>query len=98
MSLTSLIIGIIVFGMIIDAAISKVRNGRVNLSREWYLILGLALAVPSMGATLALFREFQTPNPSVQTFSLPLTLCFALGCYLILRFCMTKGGKVLFQK
>ena len=89
----SLIIGIILFGMIVDAAISKARYGKVNLSRGWYLILGLALAVPLMGQPLLLFREFQNPNPNAQTLSLPLTLCFAFGCYLILRFCMTKRGK-----
>ncbi len=93
MTLFGLIIGIILFGMVADGAISKARNGRVNLSRGWYLILGLALVIPTIGAPFALIEEMQNPNPNVQTFSLPLAFCFALGCYLIVRFLLTKGTK-----
>jgi phosphotransferase system glucose/maltose/N-acetylglucosamine-specific IIC component len=93
MALFGIIIGIIFFGMITDAAISKARKGRVVLSRGWYLILGLALALPSVGSPLALIQELKNPNPNVQTLSLPLTICFAIGCYLILRFFMTKKSK-----
>jgi hypothetical protein len=88
-----LIIGIILFGMVIDATISKARKGKVNLSRGWYLILGLPLTLLSMGAPLALLHELRNPNPNIQTFSISLTVCFALGCYLILRFFIAKRTK-----
>lgn len=93
MALFGIIIGIILFGMVTDAAVSKARKGKVVLSRGWYLILGLALALPSMGSPLALIRELRNPNPNVQTFAMPLTICFALGCYLILRFLMIKKSE-----
>ena len=93
MALFGIIIGIILFGMVADAAISKARKGKVVLSRGWYLILGLTLALPSMGSPLALIQELKNPNPNIQTFSLPLAICFVLGCYLILRFVMSRKSK-----
>jgi len=93
MALFGLIIGIILFGIVIDATISKARKGKVNLSRGWYLILGLPLTLLSMGAPPALLHELRNPNPNEQTFSIPLTICFALGCYLILRFFIAKRTK-----
>ena len=93
MVLFGIIIGMILLGMSADAAISKSRNGKVVLSRGWYLILGLALVVPSLGAPVALLQELNNPNPNVQTFSATLTVCFLLGFYLILRFFSTKLQK-----
>ena len=90
MTLFALIIGIILIGMLADAAVSKNRDGKIRLSRGWYLILGLGLILPSMGAPFALLHELQNPNLNVQTFSLPLTICFLLGVYLIIRFFSTK--------
>jgi hypothetical protein len=87
-----LIIGIILLGIFADAAISKVRNGEVRLSRGWYIILGLALAFPTMGYPFALYKEIQNPNPNIQTPSIPFTIAFFLGCYLIFRFFQTKGS------
>ena len=92
MLLFPVVIGVIVFGAIIEAVISYFRTGRPSISRVWYLVLGLALTVLSISGPFDLCREISHPNPGVHTVSLPLTIAFALGVYLLIRFRVGKSS------
>lgn len=90
MNAFALLVGIVLAGIAVQAVAAVVRTGRLELSRFWYLALGLVLMLPTMDCPLALVREIQNPNPRIHTFNLPLTLAWALGLYLVLRFVMSK--------
>jgi hypothetical protein len=90
MNAFALIVGIVLAGIAAQAVAVVVRTGRLELSRFWYLALGLVLMLPTMGYPLALVREIQNPNPRIHTFNLPLTLAWVLGLYMVIRFVMSK--------
>ena len=90
MNAFALLVGIVLAGIAAQAVALVVRTGRLELSRLWYLALGLVLMLPTMGYPLALVREIQNPNPRIHTFNLPLTLAWVLGLYLVIRFVMSK--------
>lgn len=94
MILLGILIGIIVLGLAAQAALDKIRGQNVSLSRSWYLILGLALTIPTAFAPMALLRELRNPHPDIQTFSVPLTIAFGLGIYLLLRFFATRRDRL----
>ena len=86
MNAFALLVGIVLAGISVTAAVSLGKTGRLELSRFWYLALGLVLMLPTMGQPFALLREIQNPNPRIHTCSLPLTLAWGLGLYLVVRF------------
>jgi len=77
---------IVLAGIAAQAVAATVHTGRLELSRFWHLALGLVLMLPTMDYPLALVREIQDPNPRMHTFNLPLTLAWALGLSLVIRF------------
>ena len=89
----ALLVGIGLVGIAVQAAVSLYSTGRLELSRVWYLALGLVLMLPTMGYPLALLHEIQNPNPRVHTFNLPLTLTWGLGLYFVVRFMMSRPSK-----
>lgn len=93
MDVFALLVGIVLAGIAVQAAVSLRKTGRPELSRVWYLALGLVLMVPTMGYPFALLREIQNPNPRIHTFNLPLTLACGLGLYLVFRFAMSRPSK-----
>jgi hypothetical protein len=86
MNAFALLVGIVLVGIAAQAVAVVVRTGRLELSRFWYLALGLVLMLPTMSYPLALVREIQNPNPRIDAFNLPLTLAWVLGLYLVIRF------------
>lgn len=88
-----LLVGVVLAGLAAQATVSLYHAGRLDLSRFWYLALGLALMIPTMGYPAALLREIQNPNPRIHTFNLPLTLAWGLGLYLVIRFFMSRPNK-----
>jgi hypothetical protein len=93
MNAFALLVGIGLVGIAVQAASSLYLTGRLELSRFWYLALGLVLMLPTMSYPLALLREIQNPNPRIHTFNLPLTLAWGLGLYLVVRFAMSRPSK-----
>ena len=93
MNAFALLVGIVLAGIAVQAAVSLNKTGRLELSRFWYLAFGLVLMLPTMGYPLALLNEIQNPNPRVHTFNLPLTLAWGLGLYFVIRFMMSKPSK-----
>jgi ABC-type amino acid transport system permease subunit len=93
MNTLALLVGVVLVGLAAQAAVSRYRDGRMDLSRFWYLALGLALMIPTMAYPAALLREIQNPNPRIHTFNLPLTLAWGLGLYLVVRFAMSRPSK-----
>ena len=93
MNAFALLVGIVLAGIAVQAAVSLRKTGRLDLSRFWYLALGLVLMLPTMSYPFALLREIQNPNPRIHTFNLPLTLAWGLGLYLVVRFVMNRPSK-----
>jgi len=93
MNAFALLIGIVLAGIAVKAAVSLGKTGRLELSRFWYLALGLVLMLPTMGYPFALLREIQNLNPRIHTFNLPLTLAWGLGLYLVVRFGISRPSK-----
>ena len=93
MNAFALLVGIVLAGIAVQAAVSLGKTGRLELSRFWYLALGLVLMLPTMGYPFALLREIQNPNPRIHTFNLPLTLAWGLGLYLVVRFAISRPSK-----
>ena len=93
MNAFALLVGIVLAGIAVQAAVSLRRIGRLDVSRLWYLALGLVLMLPTMSYPLALLREIQNPNPRIHAFNLPLTLAWGLGLYLVVRFVMNRPSK-----
>jgi hypothetical protein len=91
MNAFALLVRILLAGVAVQAVATVVRTGRLELSRFWYLAIGLVLMLPTMDYPLALVRAMQNPNPRIQTFNLPLTLAWVLGLYLVIRFVMSKS-------
>jgi len=89
----ALLVGIVLAGISVKAAVSLGKTGRLELSRFWYLALGLVLMLPTMGQPFALLREIQNPNPRIHAFNLPLTLAWGLGLYLVVRFAISRPSK-----
>ncbi|MEI6257050.1 MAG: hypothetical protein WCQ77_10450, partial [Planctomycetota bacterium] len=89
----ALLVGIVLAGISVKAAVSLGKTGRLELSRFWYLALGLVLMLPTMGQPFALLREIQNPNPRIHAFNLPLTLAWGLGLYLVVRFGISRPSK-----
>ena len=89
----ALLVGIVLAGVAVQVAVSRTKTGRLELSRFWYLALGLVLMLPTMGYPFALLREIQNPNPRIHTFNLPLTLAWGVGLYLVVRFVMERPSK-----
>ena len=77
MNAFALLVGIALAGIAVQAAVSLRKTGRLELSRFWYLALGLVLMIPTMGYPL----------------DLPLTLAWGLGLYLVVRFAMSRPSK-----
>ena len=77
MNAFALLVGIVLAGIAVQVAVSLRKTGRLDLSRFWYLALGLVLMLPTMGYPL----------------DLPLTLAWGLGLYLVVRFVMTRPSK-----
>ena len=94
MNAFALLVGIVLAGIAVQAVAVVVRTGRLELSRFWYLAVGLVLMLPTMGYPLAFVREIQNPNPRIHKFNLPLTLAWVLGLYLVIRFVMSKPREV----
>jgi hypothetical protein len=90
MNAFAVLVGIGLVGIAVQAAVSLYSTGRLELSRFWYLALGLALMLPTMGYPLALLHEIRNPNPRIHTFNLPLTLAWGLGLYLVVRFAVSR--------
>lgn len=90
MNAFALLVGIVLAGITVQAAVSLRKTGRLDLSRFWYLALGLVLMLPTMSYPFALLREIQNPNPRIHAFNLPLTLVWGLGLYLVVRFVMNR--------
>ena len=93
MNAFAVLFGIGLVGVAVQAAVSLYSTGRLELSRVWYLALGLVLMLPTMSYPLALLREIQNPNPRIHTFNLPLTLAWGLGLYLVVRFVMNRPSR-----
>ncbi len=93
MNAFALLVGIVLAGIAVQVAVGLRKTGRLELSRFWYLALGLVLMIPTMGYPLALLHEIQNPNPRVHTFNLPLTLAWGLGLYFVVRFIMSRPSK-----
>ena len=93
MNAYALLVGIVLAGIAVQAAVSLRRIGRLDVSRFWYLALGLVLMLPTMIYPFALLREIQNPNPRIHAFNLPLTLAWGLGLYLVVRFVMNRPSK-----
>jgi len=93
MNAFALLVGIVLAGIAVQAAVSLRKTGRLDLSQFWYLALGLVLMLPTMSYPFALLREIQNPNPRIHTFNLPLTLAWGLGLYLVVRFVMNRPSK-----
>jgi hypothetical protein len=93
MNAFALLVGIVLVGIAVQAAVSLRKTGRLDLSRIWYLALGLVLMLPTMSYPFALLREIQNPNPRIHTFNLPLTLAWGLGLYLVVRFVMNRPSR-----
>jgi hypothetical protein len=93
MNLFALLVGIVLTGIAVKGFASFYRAGHVELTRFWYLALGLVLMLPTMSYPFALLREIQNPNPRIHTFNLPLTLAWSLGAYLVVRFAMSRPNK-----
>ena len=90
MNAFALLVRILLAGVAVQAVATVVCTGRLELSRFWYLAIGLVLMLPTMDYPLALVRAMQNPNPRIHTFNLPLTLAWVLGLYLVIRFVMSK--------
>ncbi len=93
MNAFAVLVGIGLVAIAAQAAVSLYSTGRLELSRFWYLALGLALMLPTMGYPLALLHEIQNPNPRIHTFNLPLTLAWGLGLYLVVRFAVSRPSE-----
>ena len=93
MNAFAVIVGIALAGIAAQAAVSLHTTGRLELSRFWYLALGLSLMLPTMGYPAALLHELQNPNPRIHTFNLPLTVAWSLGLYLVVRFAMSRPNE-----
>ena len=96
MNAFALLVGIVLAGIAVQAAVSLRKTGRLDLSRFWYLALGLVLMLPTTSYPFALLREIQNPNPRIHTFNLPLTLAWGLGLYLVVRFAISRPSKAQF--
>jgi hypothetical protein len=94
MNAFALLVGIVLTGIAVQAAVSSQHAGRLALSRFWYLAIGFVLMLPTMGYPLALLHESHNPNPHIHTFNLPLTLAWCLGLFLLVRFAMSRPNKV----
>jgi hypothetical protein len=88
-----LAVSMVLAGIAVQAVVSLCRGGQLELSRFWYLALGLVLMLPTMGYPLALLDEIQNPNPQNQALNLPFTLAWCLGLYLVFRFVMSNSNK-----
>ena len=86
MNAFALLVGLVLAGIAVQAAVSLRKTGRLDLSRFWYQALGLVLMLPTTSYPFALLREIQNPNPRIHTLNLPLTLAWGLGLYLVVRF------------
>jgi len=93
LNVLAILLGIVLAGIVVQAAISLHQTGRPGLSRFWHLALGLVLMLPTMDYPFALLREIQNPNPRIHTFNLPLTLAWGLGLSLALRFATGRPRK-----
>lgn len=70
MNAFAVIIGIALAGIAAQAAVSLHTTGRLELSRFWYLALGLTLMLPPMGypaAPASRTSESKSPNSHVQS-------------------------------
>ena len=89
----ALLVGIVLAGIAVQAAVSLRKTGRLDLSGFCYLALGLVLMLPTMNYPFALLREIQNPNPRMHTLNLPLALAWSLGLSLVVRFVMRRPNK-----
>lgn len=90
MNAFALLIAVVLIGIMVQTVITLIRKGSLELSRFWYLALGLSLMLPTMSSPLALMRDVWNPNPSAHSLNLQLTCAWALGLFLVIRFAMSK--------
>lgn len=86
----ALLVAVVLLGIALQTITSFDRTGGFELSRFWYLALGLMLVLPTIEYPLAMMRKFRNPNPTVRTFNLPLTLACELGLILVIRSAIRK--------